>query len=75
MKKNNTTKSITYFIGYVITFNIADNVTNFWGISHKKILSLDFALYIIIAIIVFFTFEFLVSKIMDKWSKRKNSNK
>ena len=77
MKKNNTTKLITdfitNFIGFIIAFIIADNVTNFLGIKYDKLLSLGFALYIGIGAIVLMVFEFLISKTADKWSKRKNN--
>ena len=75
MKKNNITKVITYFIGCVIAFSIADNVTNFLEIRYEKFLSLGFALYIVIGTIVLMAFDFLVSKIADKWSRRKKTNK
>ena len=73
MKKNNITKVITYFIGCVIAFSIADNVTNFLEIKYDKFLSLGFALYIVIGTIVLMIFEFLISKILDKWIRRETS--
>jgi len=79
MKKNNTTKVITYFItnliGFIIAFSIADNVTNFFEIKYDKFLSLGSALYIVIGTIVLMAFEFLISKIADKWSGRERTSK
>jgi len=73
MKKNKITNFITYFFEYLITFFIADNVTNFLGIRYKKFLSLNFAIYIIIVTIVVVTLDFLISEVKNKYKKRKSS--
>ncbi|MBC8060527.1 MAG: hypothetical protein H7Y18_07665 [Clostridiaceae bacterium] len=79
MKKNKITKHfirlISYIIEYGIAFSIADIVTNAWGVSHTKILSSGFALYIIIVTIIIFILEFLFLKTTNIWSKRRGANK
>ncbi|MBX4271798.1 hypothetical protein [Clostridium estertheticum] len=77
MKKNKITKCfgfIAHVIEYGIAFFITENVTNFLGIRYKTFFSLEFALYIIIVVIISTTLEFLVSKIKDIWSKRRSKD-
>ncbi|SHI06307.1 hypothetical protein [Clostridium grantii] len=60
------------FIQFGIGFLLAEKITSLLGIEYQKFLSLEFAIYIIIATVCISISESLFYKITDKFRARKN---
>ncbi|WP_461205983.1 hypothetical protein [Clostridium sp. DL1XJH146] len=73
MKQFKISKLITTFIGFGLAFYVADKITNYFDIVYNDFLSLNYLIYLLISVTTLVTFEFIFSKIRDKYRKIKDS--
>jgi len=69
MKKRKISRNLIDIIIFIIGFNVANFVISFLGIKYEKILSFEFALTILIGVIILLIIEFIINKIVNSLDK------